>query len=86
MAIPHARCAHLAQPLAVFGRCSAGIAFSAQADSPVRLAVLLVIPADQPEAHLTLLAQLARIAADASLRERLLSADSAGQIIEILSE
>lgn len=86
MAIPHARCAHLARPLAVFGRCSAGIAFSTQADSPVRLVFLLVIPADQPEAHLTLLAQLARIAADASLRERLLGADSASQIIEILSE
>jgi CPA2 family monovalent cation:H+ antiporter-2 len=86
MAIPHARCANLSRPLAVFGRSSAGIAFSAQADSPVRLVFLLVIPADRPETHLSLLAQLARIAADASLRERLLNADSPGQIIEILSE
>ncbi len=85
VAFPHTRCPHLAVPLVVFGRSTSGILFSSEASEPVRLVFLLVTPEEQLDIHLSLLAQLARIARDESMREQLIGAASQREILEILS-
>jgi CPA2 family monovalent cation:H+ antiporter-2 len=85
IAIPHARVAGLSKPLAVFGRSRAGVAFTSTAE-PVYLMFLLVTPVDRPEMQLTLLAQLAAIARDTVSREQLKDANSAAQVLSILSK
>lgn len=86
VAIPHARCPSLRHPIVVFGRAPHGIVFSARSTQPVRLIFLLITPNDQPDLQLSLLAQVATIAATPAMRDRLLAASSAQQVIETLSK
>ncbi len=85
VAVPHARCPNLRTPLVVFGRSSEGIMFSPQARELVQLLLLLVTPAEQGDVQLSLLAQVATVAGDASARERLRRASSAPEVIEIIA-
>ncbi len=85
VAIPHARCPRLRSPLVVFGRSAEGIMFSSPASVPIELVFLLVTPAERPEVQLTLLGQLAGLAGDASIRERLRRAPSSAEAIEIIA-
>ncbi|HKQ49714.1 MAG TPA: cation:proton antiporter [Phycisphaerae bacterium] len=84
IAIPHARCPKLAAPLVVFGRSTEGVVFSPAAQELVRLLFLLVTPAEQPEAQLALLGQLAKIAATDASRDALLHAANPGEVVRIL--
>lgn len=86
VAIPHARCPKIGAPVAVFGRSSAGISFSAEAPTPVRLLFLLVTPAEEPELQVMLLGQIARLVGNPAFRDRLLSADSAADVLDVIAE
>jgi len=86
VAIPHARCANLTAPIAVFGRSTGGIIFSPLAPELVRLVFLLVTPVDKPELQLFLLSQVAKIAGNPVTREHLLSAVDQEDVLEILSK
>jgi mannitol/fructose-specific phosphotransferase system IIA component (Ntr-type) len=68
----------------VFGRSLEGIPFSTETSEPVRLMFLLVTPLDQPDVQLSLLAQLARLSGDESIRERLRNASSTVEVLEAL--
>lgn len=84
VAIPHARCAHLAQPIVVFGRSRGGVVFDVSSTERVYLIFLLLTPSDQPELQVHLLSQIAGIAgSEAKLRE-LLEASSVRQVQRIL--
>ncbi|MFO0904984.1 MAG: cation:proton antiporter [Pirellulales bacterium] len=80
VAIPHARLPGLTSPLLVFGRSSTGIEFTAGSPELVRLAFLLVTPAEQPEAQLALLNQLGLVCRDPQVCEALLNAESSTAI------
>ena len=69
----------------VFGRSAAGIVFSARSTQPVRLIFLLVTPNDQPDLQLSLLAQLATIAASEQARVALVAARTERDAIESLT-
>jgi len=84
VAIPHARCPGLSAPLVVFGRSTDGVVFSPTSTELVRLVFLLVTPAEQPEAQLALLAQLAKIAGTDAGRSALLRATFPGDVAAIL--
>jgi mannitol/fructose-specific phosphotransferase system IIA component (Ntr-type)/predicted transcriptional regulator len=84
VAFPHTRCPHLAAPVVVFGR-SSGVPFSAESTEPVRLVFLLVTSEEQLDVHLSLLAQLARIAQNESMREQLLEAATKREVLEIVA-
>ncbi|MGZ6273413.1 MAG: cation:proton antiporter domain-containing protein [Candidatus Limnocylindrales bacterium] len=86
VAIPHARCPNLRSPLVVIGRSPDEIVFSPHPAEPVRLIFLLVMPAEKPDMQVFLLGQLARVAGNASLRERLLKASSPSEVIEVITE
>ena len=84
VAIPHARCPGLRAGLIVFGQCPDGVAFGSAVAEPVRLVFLLVTPAEQPEAQLSLLAQVARVCSETRTREALVRASSPAEVMEIL--
>jgi len=85
VAVSHARCPQLPQPLVVFGRSADGILFSPQSAELVRLVFLLVTSLEQPGLHLSLLEQLARLVQDPQVRARLLDASTAFEVAEIVS-
>jgi len=85
LAIPHARCPALRNPILVFGRCADGLRFSPRAVEPARLLFLLVTPAERPNLQVFFLAQIASIARSEFVRERLLRAQSREEVIEIIA-
>ncbi len=85
VAIPHARCANLISPILVFGRCTEGVAFAPQSTEPVRLIFLLVTPAERPNLQVFFLSQIASIARNELVRERLASAENAEEIVEVIA-
>jgi len=85
VAIPHARCPGLANPLMVFGRPIEGIVFSAESAMPVQLIFLLVTPAERPNLQVFFLAQLASVALSELVRERLCRAETPQELIDIIA-
>lgn len=86
VAIPHARCPRLTEPLIVFGRSADGIEFRSDAAEPVRLVFLLASPAEDPDLQVRLLGRIAQLASDASVRERLREATSVEHVSRIVAE
>ncbi len=83
IAIPHASSPRVTSVLAAFGRSKAGIEFGSLDNVPVRFVVLFVVPKDQFQIHLRTLAAIAKFLNDRGVRERLASAESPGEILEI---
>ncbi len=86
IALPHARCEGLSDPVVVVGHSHEGIAWSDEDHGAVRLFFLLVTPADRPEAHLAMLSQIARLVADESKREALLAAATPVEFLEAMGD
>jgi mannitol/fructose-specific phosphotransferase system IIA component (Ntr-type)/voltage-gated potassium channel Kch len=86
VAIPHARCPNLASPLIVVGRSAEGVIFSPQTAELVHFVFLLVTPAEKPDVQLYLLGQLAKFAGDAAARDRLRTASSHPEVIDIITQ
>ncbi len=84
VAIPHARCPHLTQPILVFGRSTTGISFSPNSKEPVRLIFLLVTPADRPSLQVFFLAQLANVAKSEFVREKMRQAKTPEELLGII--
>lgn len=83
IAIPHASSDRVNKVVAAFGRSSKGIEFDSLDNLPVKFIVLFVVPKDQFQTHLRTLAAIAKFLNDRSVRERLGTADSAEQILQI---
>ena len=83
-AFPHARIQSLAEPLFTFLRCPDGIDLGAPDGKPVRLGFLILTPFSEPTAQLQLLSQLARLAVNAPLRQRLLEAENTAEVSEVI--
>jgi CPA2 family monovalent cation:H+ antiporter-2 len=85
VAVPHARCPGLTNPLVVFGRSVEGVVYDPQGSELVYLIFLLVTPAGQANVQVPLLAQVARVAGDPEVRRRLRAAGTAGEVAEVLA-
>jgi mannitol/fructose-specific phosphotransferase system IIA component (Ntr-type) len=83
IAIPHASSSRVTSVLAAFGRSKEGIEFGSLDHVPVRFVVLFVVPKDQFQIHLRTLAAIAKFLNDRGVRERLATAESPGEILEI---
>jgi nitrogen PTS system EIIA component len=68
VALPHARLAHLNEPLACFFRLEKPIDYEAPDQQPVDLIIGLFVPEDAPDAHLHLLSQIAQMLSQESMR------------------
>lgn len=86
VAIPHARISGLAQFVLVVAKSKKGVPFGAEDNSPTRLFFLIVGPENNPGDYLKLLARVARICHGAEFRQRLLEANSAQEMLEIIKE
>ncbi len=85
VAIPHARSAHCSAASVVVGRRKGGIDFGAD-DGDANLIFMIVAPADGDDAHLTILAALARRIIDEDFRAALLNATNAADVLAVLTQ
>jgi len=84
VAIPHARLQGLNRPLASFGRSQQGVDFESMDGQPVHLIFCLLAPEDAPVAHLRVLARMARLLGDESLRRQLREASGEQELYRML--
>ncbi len=85
VAIPHARCRGLARPLVVFGLAVEPIVFDARSAEPVRLIFLLITPAERPNLQVFFLAEIANLAQNDFLRERLCRVESPQELFDVIA-
>jgi mannitol/fructose-specific phosphotransferase system IIA component (Ntr-type) len=84
LAVPHGAVDCAGDILAAVGLSKAGIPFDSLDGQPARLIVLLVIPRGAAQRHVRTLAGIARLASNPDLRSKILSADSASEILEAI--
>jgi len=83
VALPHGRIPDLERPIGAFSRLASPTDFDALDDHPVSLVFALLVPNEENEQHLQVLARLARMLDDESFRERLLKA-SGNDLFDLL--
>ncbi len=80
--IPHARSDAVTEPTVAFGRSTSGVDYGA-ADGPAHLIFLIAAPAGGGDAHLKVLAALARRLVHASFKDALLQAGDAQDVVDL---
>ncbi len=86
IAIPHCLTPEVSATAMAFGRQSKGVKFDAVDRKPVKLFFLIVGPQNAHNEHLRLLSKLSRHLHDSQLHSSLLSASTAGKIVELFKE
>jgi PTS system nitrogen regulatory IIA component len=86
IAIPHGKLPGVTAVAAAFGRSPHGIDFDSLDGSPTRLFFLLVAPEDSAGVHLKALARISRLLKDQRFRGRLLAAEGAEGLSQVLRE
>ena len=84
VAIPHARTDAVRALVLTFARTAEPIDFAAEDKQPVRLIFLLAVPVRGLKSYLMTLARISRVVRKASVRQQLLEASDARQIIQII--
>ena len=82
IAIPHCLTPQVRDTHMAFARKLDGARFDSADNQPVALFFLLVGPEDNPNLHLQVLSKLARYLHDSGFCDRLLAAESPGEVIE----
>jgi mannitol/fructose-specific phosphotransferase system IIA component (Ntr-type) len=82
--IPHATTDLISDVIGCFGRSKTGINFDALDEQPVNLIILFIVPQGQFQKHLHTLANIAKFLHDRPLREKLQSAGTAEEIVQII--
>ncbi len=85
VAIPHGRMRGLAEPVIVVAIHEAGVDFDAIDDALVHIVVMLLVPDDNNQVHLELLATLARLLQQADIRKALRDAPDAETVASIFA-
>ncbi|KHF24030.1 PTS sugar transporter subunit IIA [Solemya velum gill symbiont] len=85
VALPHARIEFLAQPRAAFIRLAEAVDFDSPEGDRVKLVVALLVPQEATDEHLQLLAGIATIFNQESLRQELSSAETPEAILQLLT-
>lgn len=83
LAVPHARLSEISAPLIAVGTSKQGVDFNAGMP-PVNVVMLVLTPRDNPSFHLQVLSALAKEFANPELVPKLVSANSANEILEVL--
>lgn len=86
VAIPHGKVRGAKRVVGAFARSLKGIDFDAQDGQPTHLFFLLVAPEDSTSEHLNALARVSRLIKDRALREKLMQAGSAKEIMQVIRE
>jgi len=85
VAIPHGRMRGLAEPVIVVAIHEEGVDFDAIDDALVHIVVMLLVPDDNNQVHLELLAALARLLQQEDIRKALRDAPDAETVASIFA-
>ncbi|NDV62262.1 PTS transporter subunit EIIA [Puniceicoccales bacterium CK1056] len=83
VALPHAKVEGISRTCCAIGLLPTGIELGDEED-PVRLVFMLVSPVDKPELHLAVLGEIARLCADAEVRQQLFDCDDPADILPLI--
>jgi len=86
VAIPHGKIPGIDRLVAVFGRSPAGVQFASLDGKPARLFFLILAPENSAGMHLKALARISRLLKDQRFRGRLLAAEGAEGLSQVLRE
>lgn len=86
VALPHGRMKGGQQPMGALVRLAGGVDFDALDKQPVDILFALLVPENCTEEHLQILALLAQMFSDKSLRAELRAADSSEALYELMSQ
>ena len=86
VALPHARIKGLSTPRGAFLQLTEGADFDAIDSAPVDLVFALIVPEETTQEHLQLLAQLAAVFSNATLRDRLRHSKSCAEIPDLFDQ
>ena len=84
IAIPHARLPGLGEFIVGVGRSREGVVYDSVDGKPVHLFFMILGDERQPDRHILLLAGIARLLKESEVQERLLSATSEKDILEVI--
>ena len=86
VAVPHGRISKLKQATAAFMRLANPIPFDSPDGQNVQLLIILLVPESATQQHLEILAEVARILSNDSIRHQLLSENDPAKIYDLLTQ
>ena len=86
VAIPHGKIPGIDRLVAAFGRSRGGVQFASLDGKPARLFFLVLAPENSAGMHLKALARISRLLKDPRFRGRLLTAEGAEGLSQVLRE
>ncbi len=86
VAIPHAYHKAATARLCALAQLPEGLRLPGPDDTPVRLVFLLVGPPGDPEGHLAMIAEIARMVAEENVRERLMNAPGFADLLVVIRQ
>ncbi|MFV9474757.1 PTS IIA-like nitrogen regulatory protein PtsN [Advenella sp. RU8] len=86
VAVPHGRISKLKQATAAFMRLANPIPFDAPDGQNVQLLIILLVPESATQQHLEILAEVARILSNDTIRHQLLSENDPAKIYDLLTQ
>lgn len=86
VAVPHAKVDYVDRMYMVAASVKEGMDFEAQDNRPVHLIILLLSPSNTIGPHVQALSAIARIMANADIRNQLVDSETPAQFLEILQE
>jgi nitrogen PTS system EIIA component len=86
VAIPHGRIKGLKAPMAAVFRLNQPIGFDAPDEVAVGLLIFLLVPEAATQKHLEILSEIAELLSDATLREKIKSADQVDTLHGLISQ
>lgn len=86
IAIPHGKSSGVKEAALVFGRSKAGIDYESMDDELAHIFFLIAVPEESSNEHLKILSQISRKLMHKELRESLMKASNAEEIITLLQQ
>ena len=86
IALPHGRVSGLDQPCCVIAQVPEGLVYHDSDQEPVRLVFLLLSPENEAEMHLAVLGEIARLVADAEVRQKMMDCEELEAVITVIRQ
>ncbi len=86
IAIPHAKLESVTKPILAVGRSAKGINFNSHDNKPTQLFFVMLAPSAATGEHIKLLARLAQVLATAGIKDKLMEASSAKEMLDTLAK
>ena len=84
VAVPHCKCSRVDRLVAFLGISNAGIDFDSLDEKPAKIFFILVAEENNPGPHIKALAKLSRLLSSSSLREELINAKDAAEVLSVI--